>query len=63
MVHPVGTAGELRGIQRLSAVDKAQVVLPGRIETTEINAREGILLLAGVEIRCSTKRINQSWLA
>lgn len=49
MVHPVGAAGDLRSIQRLSAVDEAQVILPVRIETTEINAREGIPLLAGVE--------------
>jgi hypothetical protein len=30
-------------------MDKAQVVLTGGIETAEINAREGIPLLAGVE--------------
>src|SRR3979411_2286309 len=49
MVHPVASAGHLRSIQCLSAMDKAQVVLPGGIETTKINAREGVPLLAGVE--------------
>jgi hypothetical protein len=40
MVHPVASAGDLRSIQRLGAMDEAQVVLPGGIETTETNARE-----------------------
>src|SRR5437016_6199364 len=49
MVHPVGAAGDLRSIQRLSAMDEAQVVSPIRIETTEINARERVTLLAGMQ--------------
>jgi hypothetical protein len=40
MVHLVASAGDLQSIQRLGAVDEAQVVLPGGIETTQINARE-----------------------
>ena len=51
MVHPIGTAGNLRSLQRLGAMDEAQVVLPSGIETTKINAREGVTLLTGVQKR------------
>jgi hypothetical protein len=49
VVHPVASAGDLRSIRRLGAMDEAQMVLPGGIETTEINAREGVTLLTGVQ--------------
>ncbi len=54
MVHPIASAGDLRGIQRLGAMDEAQVVPPISIETTEINAREGVALLAGMRVARQT---------
>jgi hypothetical protein len=40
VIHPVASARDFRNIQRLGVMDEAQMVLPGGIETTEVNARE-----------------------